>query len=764
MADYPFKINITTKDGTKKSFFTASLATNADTIVSASAMVDRVNNMFSASSFIESIEAPSLTSTKYNNTSEGIKFLSASVTHPNTGSIIFTDKETSDNGGLDHYEFYGTKVCSVLGLPEGVPIYTENFKLSDSSTDTTNYISGEFISDRIALKKGFKMSPQARVQSNLVWDHTFGEGFLQWVSGSNTKMSIGYNNVTDRYAVSAPSGSFNLVQSLKGFAGTTHVGNYMDVNSSSGTIKFHLNGVENVFLNTLFASFNSTGATPNYLFQILNSSGIASFSVQPDSSLPLSVIGGATFSSNDTGEVPILKLDNTNNSADGALILFEKDAYSEADNDVLGNIRWRGHDSVNTTTDYARLYVRSTDISTGTMDADFHIQLMDNGTLGDKLVIGPSSAAFTDNLDVGAGLDVTGNITVTGTVDGVDVATIGGYLNQAVLSTSSPTFEDVNVKTKIVHSGDTDTHIDFGSNFMGFDVGNRSIFDLYQSFVIFNEGGNDVDVRMEVSSGATATGMEDLDYAFHLDGGKGIAAFGDAAEDTFRGRVLQIFGNVANGYALWVKNDGDNANRQGLLIQCGAYSSGTGTLINFCDGDGNNVGTVTFSSGTVTYGTFTGVHDAYIMESDGVAENLPSSSLELYYESGTIVSMVSSSKDNTFQPVNFVASSSTYQDKRAYGVYMGSYDWADRDSDYHAELIDKHLIASVGDGFVLVNNQGGDIEIGDYITTASGSGGYGCKQSDDLLHNYTVAKATDSVTWSNESTTYKLLACTYHCG
>ncbi len=764
MADYPFKINITTKDGTKKSFFTASLATNADTIVSASAMVDRVNNMFSASSFIESIEAPSLTSTKYNNTSEGIKFLSASVTHPNTGSIIFTDKETSDNGGLDHYEFYGTKICSVLGLPEGVPIYTENFKLSDSSTDTTNYISGEFISDRIALKKGFKMSPQARVQSNLVWDHTFGEGFLQWVSGSNTKMSIGYNNVTDRYAVSAPSGSFNLVQSLKGFAGTTHVGNYMDVNSSSGTIKFHLNGVENVFLNTLFASFNSTGATPNYLFQILNSSGIASFSVQPDSSLPLSVIGGATFSSNDTGEVPILKLDNTNNSADGALILFEKDAYSEADNDVLGNIRWRGHDSVNTTTDYARLYVRSTDISTGTMDADFHIQLMDNGTLGDKLVIGPSSAAFTDNLDVGAGLDVTGNITVTGTVDGVDVATIGGYLNQAVLSTSSPTFEDVNVKTKIVHSGDTDTHIDFGSNFMGFDVGNRSIFDLYQSFVIFNEGGNDVDVRMEVSSGATATGMEDLDYAFHLDGGKGIAAFGDAAEDTFRGRVLQIFGNVANGYALWVKNDGDNANRQGLLIQCGAYSSGTGTLINFCDGDGNNVGTVTFSSGTVTYGTFTGVHDAYIMESDGVAENLPSSSLELYYESGTIVSMVSSSKDNTFQPVNFVASSSTYQDKRAYGVYMGSYDWADRDSDYHAELIDKHLIASVGDGFVLVNNQGGDIEIGDYITTASGSGGYGCKQSDDLLHNYTVAKATDGITWSNESTTYKLLACTYHCG
>ena len=126
--------------------------------------------------------------------------------------------------------------------------------------------------------------------------------------------------------------------------------------------------------------------------------------------------------------------------------------------------------------------------------------------------------------------------------------------------------------------------------------------------------------------------------------------------------------------------------------------------------------------------------------------------------------MVSSSKDNTFQPVNFVVSSSTYQDKRAYGVYMGSHDWGGDDPEYHIDLVDKHQIASVGNGFILVNNQGGDIEIGDYITTASGSGGYGCKQSDDLLHNYTVAKATDSVTWSEHSGSIKLLACTYHCG
>ena len=33
--------------------------------------------------------------------------------------------------------------------------------------------------------------------------------------------------------------------------------------------------------------------------------------------------------------------------------------------------------------------------------------------------------------------------------------------------------------------------------------------------------------------------------------------------------------------------------------------------------------------------------------------------------------------------------------------------------------------AAIGDGVVLVNKQGGNIGNGDYITTASGSGGYG---------------------------------------
>ena len=48
---------------------------------------------------------------------------------------------------------------------------------------------------------------------------------------------------------------------------------------------------------------------------------------------------------------------------------------------------------------------------------------------------------------------------------------------------------------------------------------------------------------------------------------------------------------------------------------------------------------------------------------------------------------------------------------------------------------------SVGEGSVWVCNKNGNISNGDYITSCT-IPGYGAKQSDDLLHNYTVAKIT----------------------
>ena len=186
MPDYPFKINVSTKNGTQNAWYDVDFADDTDTIVSASAIVTRINNMNRATTYSEDDTLSGVTSPNWGG-GGGSVYLSASYTEPNTGSVVFTDTETATNGGLDYYTFWGTKVCSVLGLPEGIPIYTENFKLADSTT-STNYLSGDVIADGVAVKKHFKMSSQARVKGNLIWDHVFGEGLAQWVSGSNTRM------------------------------------------------------------------------------------------------------------------------------------------------------------------------------------------------------------------------------------------------------------------------------------------------------------------------------------------------------------------------------------------------------------------------------------------------------------------------------------------------------------------------------------------------------------------------------------------------
>jgi hypothetical protein len=79
------------------------------------------------------------------------------------------------------------------------------------------------------------------------------------------------------------------------------------------------------------------------------------------------------------------------------------------------------------------------------------------------------------------------------------------------------------------------------------------------------------------------------------------------------------------------------------------------------------------------------------------------------------------------------------------------------------ELQDNRLVInSIGEGGILVCNEGGDIENGDYLCSSS-TPGIAMRQDDDLLHNYTIAKATMDYNFidTNER---KLIGATYHCG
>ena len=788
MANYPFKINIQTKNGTQLSYYSSSFATSAATNVSASAIVDSINALPRAQ-YTQSEAVPNsggfLSNYSTAGATGGKTYLSASHDGPQSGSITFTDTEDSaTNGGLDFYTFWGTKVCSVLGLPEGIPIYTENFKFSDDENDTTNYISGDVIADGITVKEGFKLSTQARVRGNLIFDDVFGEGFVQFVSGSVTKMTVGYNDDKDFYKI---GGSTN-VQISGSSANIGVLSGVTTINSSTSpaTTVFATNfrnGLDRIVQGTYDLNISANGAFDATTY----TRGQISLSRNYGVNSKQNIIIGNNHIRYSVDEVWSGAVDTGLTHEDFPLYIHN--ATTAAVNTFAGIAFNIGGDFSNST-DGPRMMggisIHRLNATEANRTANMIFSLNSGTTAGSGGSDADHGLSARMTLSHDGNLDVNNNITVGGTVDGIDIA---GSLDQAVKTTSSPTFAAVTITGDIDLNGDlvgddatditniesiyadhlrsdadgANNYINLDDNDFSFVINGNEVASFEDNTINLNDGGNNVDVRMEAQSGAG--GAVDKAKLFNLDASLGVICIGNTAQDTTASTLLQVTGNATNDIVR-IFNDGNNENRSGMQIRCGT-DNGTGTneYIMFREGDETAVGLISATSGVVSYGTFTGVHNASILQSDSPSANaitgMPTSSQYHEYPQGTVVSMVSSSYDGSLQPVSFVVSSSAYQDKRAFGVYLGSHNW---DDDQRSHAIDKHLIMSVGDGYVLVNNQNGNIETGDYITTASGSGGYGCKQSDDLLHNYTVAKACDSVDWSNESTTYKLLACTYHCG
>ncbi len=105
------------------------------------------------------------------------------------------------------------------------------------------------------------------------------------------------------------------------------------------------------------------------------------------------------------------------------------------------------------------------------------------------------------------------------------------------------------------------------------------------------------------------------------------------------------------------------------------------------------------------------------------------------------------------------------KDKRVFGVFGGLRSTNNKD---------RLIVNSVGEGGICVCNTNGNIENGDYIQS-SDLLGYGEKQDDDLLHNYTIAKATIDCDFELDSPYYQaheiengvrvaFISCSYHCG
>lgn len=146
---------------------------------------------------------------------------------------------------------------------------------------------------------------------------------------------------------------------------------------------------------------------------------------------------------------------------------------------------------------------------------------------------------------------------------------------------------------------------------------------------------------------------------------------------------------------------------------------------------------------------------------------------------GALFNLDGSNKPKNNESIPTVTLSSIAKDKKVFGVISGKESEENartyKQGNFTSVLQKKDntnriYVNSVGEGAVLVSNESGDISNGDYVCSSSYQG-YGMKQDDDILHNYTVAKITQDANFSSsEATTLPngnkamLVSCTYHCG
>jgi hypothetical protein len=119
------------------------------------------------------------------------------------------------------------------------------------------------------------------------------------------------------------------------------------------------------------------------------------------------------------------------------------------------------------------------------------------------------------------------------------------------------------------------------------------------SAVVVDGGSGSISLYYGATDSSIAPGStRTLTRGIYLgeDGDVGIGVTGTSNP----GNRLHVLDDVADGYVARFQNDGDNANRHGIVIQCGADDGSTSeetTYINCWDGNGSNIGSIGHQTG-----------------------------------------------------------------------------------------------------------------------------------------------------------------------
>jgi len=751
MANYPFRINIATKSGRTIAYYSPTFATDADTAVSASTMVDDINLLQSAS-----YEDGTTTPDSYPAGGGYWRFggtygaanihLSASyITSPNTGSVVFTDEESATDSGLDYYTFWGTKVCNVLGLPEGIPIYTETFKLSDDSSNPSNYLSGDVIADGVAIKESFKMAPQGRMRSNLVWDHQFGEGFLQWVSGSASKLLFGYDDQADTYSLSAAS-----------------------------VATFNISGVDSLTASSINSPkiWYTSGGSPT-----------------------LDLLAGVLTWDDSATSDGQLRLDGQNgrNEMVGKLKLYSGE-YTTYDNELVIN-------------DHALFITnRSSDNDDKIAGIGFDVGTVENSdAIMASIVVARDISADGDNLKhsgnlifstnddgVGDGTNTAddsnyermrithdGNVgigtTTPGTGTGAIASTleIAGYYGRTAHHVGCLVGSYNNIATNAVKSNPI--YI-IGSSYEPTDaaLGNMYGIGFCKSTATFIDSADNSWGLYVAGNGAARAFIAGTDGhdSYFTAGNIGIGITSPTA-------LLDVYGG-GNRTAPLVRfvHSEDTLDTGDTILDLDFDDDTTIGASNYYIKFQNQDGHIGSVDSEVAYSTFTGAHISQRPSGSDFSNWKPGMVVK---STGNMIQHSGSMSGSLSMAWPIVDITTTQKDKAIMGVFTSTTPAPVDNENYTTSSkfvgrvsgLDDNSPSinynAVGEGKLLVTDTNGNIETGDYICSSTRTG-HGEKQDDDLLHNYTVAKATQPYNFTSASNDadlgYKsvLIACTYHCG
>ncbi len=297
--------------------------------------------------------------------------------------------------------------------------------------------------------------------------------------------------------------------------------------------------------------------------------------------------------------------------------------------------------------------------------------------------------------------------------------------------------------TGVYGSGTTYGVYGYGGTWAGYFNGAAYVTDYLEADGGIHVGGSsDPGTDNLIVDGNVAVGTTSFDAngkaRFYKSDANGIYEAILAGQNGYQG----VYGRTTRSYGYGVYGYATGTTARGVYGQAtgtGSYGVyGSGTSYDF------------YAGGTgVDYGPFTGGHDVKL--DIAVAKTIQSGMLvsvtgetQIRYDNYGTISLSST--------LPTVTLSNRINDKKIFGVFVSKRNLP-KDYWYNASEGEQFgIVNALGDGRAWVTNINGDIEAGDYITSSI-IPGYGMKQDDDVLHSYTLGKATEAVDWNKVNRT-----------